>query len=324
MTREINVKDLVADQGEKKSGLVTVFSTGTYDINIPVTIVNGKREGPVLTLTAGFHPHEYTPIESLIRLSRSMDPADVSGALIIFPLLNPEGFTKRERNNPLDELNMQREFPGSATGRPSQQITWFLSSEILKKSDYYIDNHGADFEEGSTNYVIYPIVGDKRVDDACVMMGKCFNGTYLRGHKMKDTSSNIFWAAANGIPTVLSESGQMGGLKDGQLNEDDIKWELDGLSNVMKSLKMIEGTPQIKEPVMIYKETQLMASVGGMFYPHVKIYDKVVPGQVVGEIKDVFGNVKETLKSPISGAVNLMWFYTAAEVGRPLIQILEC
>lgn len=323
MPKEIKIRNIAADKGTKARGHVRVYDTSTWSLDLPVTIVNGAKDGPVLCLTAGFHPHEYTGIETVIRLASKLQPEALSGSVIALPCINVAGFQKRMRNNPVDDSNMHREFPGNPKGKSSQQVAWFLSNEVLKQSTHYIDNHGADFGEVAPNHVIYPVVGNAKVDEVSEMMGKCFNGDYLRAHKATDTLSALSWAAANGIPSILSEAGQLGGLTLGQLDEKDIAWNTEGILNTMRYLKMINGSANFKQPVMISNEAHLASSVAGMFYSKVRIGDEVKVGQVVGEIKDMFGNLKEQLVAPINGVVSLIWFYTAVEAGANLIQILE-
>lgn len=323
MGREIKVRNVAAGPGERASGLVKVYGTSTWPLELPVTVVNGASEGPTLCLTAGFHPHEYTGIETVIRLANSLDPKALTGAVIAVPCVNVAGFQKRMRNNPVDDANMHREFPGSATGKSSQQVAWFLSQEVFKQSDYYIDNHGADFGEVAPNHVIYSVVGNEKVDKVSEEMGKCFNGEYLRSHKATDTLSAMAWCASQGKPSILSEAGQLGGLTLGQLDEKDIAWNTNGILNTMKYLKMLGGSPDVRQPVMIVNEAHISSPVAGMFYSKVRIGDKVVSDQVIGEVKDMFGKVKATLKTPINGVVSLIWFYTAVEAGANLIQILE-
>lgn len=323
MSRELKVRNVVAGPGEKASGHVEVYRTSTWSLNLPLTVINGKQEGPVLCLTAGFHPHEYTGIESVIRLANGLDPSNVAGSVIALPCINVAGFQKRVRNNPVDDSNMHREFPGNPKGKSSQQVAWFLSQEVFKQSTHYIDNHGADFGEVAPNHVIYSVVGNPKVDEVSNAMGQCFNGDYLRAHKATDTLSAMSWAAANGIPSILSEAGQLGGLTLGQLDERDIAWNTDGILNTMKYLKMIGGAPNVKRPVMIVNEAHLSSSISGMFYSKVRIGDKVKAGHVVGEIRDMFGKTREELVAPINGVISLIWFYTAVEAGSNLIQILE-
>jgi predicted deacylase len=50
---------------------------------IPVTILHGYQEGPVLSLTAGIHGSEYSPILSMQELPALLDPTKMSGALVI-------------------------------------------------------------------------------------------------------------------------------------------------------------------------------------------------------------------------------------------------
>jgi biotin carboxyl carrier protein len=43
-----------------------------------------------------------------------------------------------------------------------------------------------------------------------------------------------------------------------------------------------------------------------LFYPKIKVGDHVKEGQIIGEIKDLKGDVLETLAAPNNGLVNLI------------------
>ena len=50
---------------------------------IPITVIRGSRPGPALALIAGNHGYEYPPILALQRLRGQIDPAGLSGRIVM-------------------------------------------------------------------------------------------------------------------------------------------------------------------------------------------------------------------------------------------------
>ena len=94
--KTLKVGDVTANPGEKKSGFIRVpAGTDGPEVQIPVTIVNGAKAGPVLALTAGVHGYEYPPVLALQRLRKQLDPSQLSGAVIMVHVANVPSFLKR-------------------------------------------------------------------------------------------------------------------------------------------------------------------------------------------------------------------------------------
>ena len=123
---------------------------------IPVSIIKGKEEGPVFTITSGVHGCEYPPIIAAQSLIQEIDPELLSGTLIIIPLSNPQSFYGRKPFlNPQDNLNLNRSFPGSKDGSITERIAHFITTQIITESDVFLDIHGGDANEDLLPYVCY-------------------------------------------------------------------------------------------------------------------------------------------------------------------------
>src|SRR5215475_3133136 len=84
-----------AQSGAKASGYIQVPAGADAAASIPVIVVNGARPGPVLALVAGAHGTEYASILALQKLAQAADPAELSGTLIIVPLINVPSFAQK-------------------------------------------------------------------------------------------------------------------------------------------------------------------------------------------------------------------------------------
>jgi predicted deacylase len=75
------------------------------------------KPGPTLALVAGAHGTEYASILALEKLIQELNPAEVSGTVIIVPLVNIASFEQKvPLVNPVDGKNMNRFYPGNPNG----------------------------------------------------------------------------------------------------------------------------------------------------------------------------------------------------------------
>src|ERR1700687_3611633 len=84
-----------AAPGQKANGYIEVPAGVDAATNIPVVLVNGAKQGPVLALVAGAHGTEYVSIIALEKLIGELDPAQVSGTVILLPLVNIVSFEQK-------------------------------------------------------------------------------------------------------------------------------------------------------------------------------------------------------------------------------------
>ena len=100
---------------------------------IPLSVVRGRRPGPVLALVAGTHGYEYTSILALQRLLPWLDPRRLRGALILVHMANPPAFYGRRVYYGPDGKNLNRVYPGKADGTVSERIAAVLTREVIDR-----------------------------------------------------------------------------------------------------------------------------------------------------------------------------------------------
>ncbi len=120
----MRLSDLKAGSGEKQTLLLPV--TSPYPVEM--TVICGCRPGKTLVVTAGVHGCEYVGIETLNQLKKELNPAALSGRVILLPLVNPEGFYHGSKQTiPADGQNLNRMFPGKSDGtfsKPALPECW--------------------------------------------------------------------------------------------------------------------------------------------------------------------------------------------------------
>ena len=128
----------------KQTGFVDIPHSPHEDAwgatRIPIAVIR-NGEGPTLLLQAGNHGDEYEGPITLCELIRELEPAAISGRLIILPAVNLPAVKAGRRTSPVDGLNLNRTFPGDARGTITQQISAYVSEVVMPMADAFVDLH---------------------------------------------------------------------------------------------------------------------------------------------------------------------------------------
>lgn len=297
MKKEFIIQHLKTKAGEKKQGFIKILDTET---KMPVTIINGTKEGKTMLITAGVHGGEYPGIKTAIELAREIDPEKVSGQIIIVHPVNTQGFVGRNvAVVPEDNKNILRLFPGDKNGTISEKIAYVISNELQSKSDFYLDIHGGDIHEDLLPHIYYPGSAEKSVVEASIEMAKCFNVPY---YVKSNTTNGTYTSAAirKSIPSLLVERGGCGLCK-----EDDVKAYKSDILNVLGALNILdhEITEKEFEAKEIKEAIYLDALNDGCWTCLVKAGEKITKGQKLGEVTDYFGNLIDTYYAEFDAVV---------------------
>src|SRR5438445_5837257 len=123
MQTELRVGEISAAPGTTVSGTIDLGTS-----IIPITIFNGKKDGPILALIAGNHGYEYPPILALQMLRPRLNAKKLAGAVILVHVANMPSFLGRTVYfSPLDGQNLNRVYPGNPEGTPSQRIAYAIT-----------------------------------------------------------------------------------------------------------------------------------------------------------------------------------------------------
>jgi predicted deacylase len=314
MEREtVSVGHLRADPGTKVTGWLPVPGT---PIEMPVAVVRGARPGPRLAVTAGVHGGEYPGIEAAIRTASQLDPADISGTVVIVHIVNVPAFQQRAIYVcPLDGKNPNRVFPGDPEGTASDRLAHTVFTEIIAGSDYYVDLHGGDLNESLVPFTIVASSSHPDTDARSLALAQAYGIPYVvRGRVGGATYAA---AAQQGIPAILAEAG--GG---GILDEASVQRHMRGLLNVLHTTGILPGPPAPGEPVTVLTGFHwVTSSHTGLFYAEVAPGDRVSRGARVGEIRDYFGRRMTEVTSPEEGIVLFVVTSPATNPKDPLFAV---
>ena len=75
---------------------------------------------------------------------------------LIIPIANMASFfTRTPFINPQDQKNLNNAFPGKKDGSITEQIAFFITTNIIAVSDVFLDAHGGDAPEDLLPFVCY-------------------------------------------------------------------------------------------------------------------------------------------------------------------------
>lgn len=289
--------------GERAIGHFTFAGDdGLAKYQWPYFAIAGKVSGPTVLVTAGIHAAEYTGIEAAIRLGRNTDPEHVRGILIVIPLLNRPGFYERSVYvNPEDGDNLNRLFPGDPMGKWGERFAHRLLTEIVTRCEYAIDLHAGDLIEDLTPFVIYRETGEAALDERIRRMADAYGARWaVKSAPTGERPGSLYaLAALNGVASMLAESGGRG-----LLIEEDVTRHVRGVTNVLRAIGALDGTPEpVPPPRVVNSFDWLRSPEEGIFRSRVRVDQHVAAGDVVGELVDLVGEPLATVKAPVSGVV---------------------
>jgi predicted deacylase len=291
------------EAGQKQSGLFTFEADPALArYQWPFFSIVGAKPGPTFLVTAGIHAAEYTGIEAAIRLGRALDPAEVSGTVVIIPLLNRPGFYERSIYvNPEDNDNMNRVFPGRPDGTWSERFAYHLLNDVIAGVDYAIDLHAGDMIEDLVPFVGFRASGRPEVDEAARRMLAAYGAAWAIVSLPGGERSGLLYGAAaeRGVSAILAESGRCG-----LLEEDAVQRHVDGVQNILRTLGILAGAPAAVSPLRYLNRFDWLRSEHeGIFHCAIKVGDQVSAGQELGEIVDLLGDRLSTITAPAAGVV---------------------
>jgi predicted deacylase len=254
-------------------------------IPVPIAVLNGGA-GPTVLLAAGVHGDEYEGQIALRRLLRRLDPAALSGRLIVLPACNAPAVRAARRVSPLDGANMNRAFPGDPDGGPTAQIAHYIEAVLLPHCQYALDLHSggkaAEYTPCAYVYAGGPLAAAK------LAMAHAFGAplALLVGSTAETRSLSAACERA-GVPMIATELGGGGALSDAALAVAE-----DGVCGVLRHAGLLppvagDATRRTRCLHLPDRRHFLMCPRAGLFAPAVRLGQTVAEGAVAGWLHDV-------------------------------------
>lgn len=298
MRRHIVIANETIKAGESrcvKLALAMLYTS--TPLEIPVYVFHGKKEGPVLFITAAIHGDEINGVEIIRRLHHSSAIKRLRGTLITIPIVNIYGLMLHSRYLP-DRRDLNRQFPGSEKGSMASKLANLLMTEIVGHS-----THGIDLHTGAIHRSNYPQVRFSEENLESEQMAQAFATPVIIPSNIRDGS--LRYATDNmNIPVIVYEAGEA--LR---FDEFAIKLGLRGVLRVMAYLGMLSPS-QVKHiakkkstPAIAKSTFWVRAQASGMIIESKALGYKISKGEILCLIVDPLGDNKIKITCPYEGLI---------------------
>ena len=253
-------------------------------IMLPISYAK-NGDGPGAILTGGNHGDEYEGPIALQHLANTIDIDKVRGRVIIMPMMNYPAFLAAQRVSPIDQLNMNRVFPGQPKGSITQLIADYITSALLPMCDYVLDIHSGGKTLEFLPFAAYHELADKKQQSACEAATLAFAAPYyislieIDAVGMYDTQ-----AEQMGKVFVSTELGG-GGSTTPQIAEVGKR----GVHNFLVHAGILDSTPIIPPAPSVKLDMQqdnayVFAEHNGLLEPCVGLGDAVGKGDLLARV----------------------------------------
>lgn len=271
---------------------ITRLVTGA-DVDLPVRVVHGRDDGPVVWIDAAIHGDEAVGVEVVRQVLAGLDPRQMAGTLIAVPIVNVLGFMNGSRYLP-DRRDLNRSFPGSARGSLASRIAHLMMTEVVDKCEVGIDLH-----TGSDRRTNLPQIRADLDDPRTRELAAAFAAPAMLHARLRDGSLRHA-ARESGAKVLLYEAGEAWRMDD---------WAVDaGVLGVRRVLAALGMTPPVEEEpptpsAVSWRSGWVRARGTGMLHLETRLGDVVSQGQRLGGLFDSFGKRVRLVHADRAGMV---------------------
>lgn len=260
---------------------------------VPITVINGLRqprpesEPPGLAAFGGTHGNEWEGQIAVKRLCEQLDPAQMSGRVILMPQLSQSACAANQRISPLDGVNMNRAFPGNPRGTISFRIAHFVKTWVFPRVRVIVDLHAGGREGGFALCTSIHPVPDPAQFAEMTRLASLFDPPFILVYSSEMASGLLTdEAEADGKIAIGGEFGF--GEK---VSRKGVMHAAEGVRNVLKHCGMLEGTVSRLDPSRGRAsrlvdardlEDYIPSPQEGIWEPLVDLGDEVKEGQLLG------------------------------------------
>lgn len=277
---------------------VTQIYSHDSPLSLPVHVVRGKHDGPVLFLSAVVHGDELNGVEIVRRVLAHRSLKRMSGSLLAVPVVNGFGMLHQSRYLP-DRRDLNRSFPGSEKGSLAARLANIFLEQIVEKSQYGIDLHTAASHRDNLPQI------RANLDDAQTReLANSFGVPVIINAAERDGSLRES-ASEKGVKTLLYEAGEA--LRFSELG---IRIGVLGILRVMRFIGMLpaarSNTRGPNNPFIARSSSWIRAVSTGVVTLQAKLGDVIAADEVVARIYDpydYFDNECVEVRAPHAGLI---------------------
>ncbi|MDD3505358.1 MAG: succinylglutamate desuccinylase/aspartoacylase family protein [Sulfurimonas sp.] len=293
-----NTKFILGNQEISKGANLTVnielpklYNTPTQ---LPIHVIRGKKDGPVVFISAAIHGDELNGIEIIRRLRKLDILKKIKGTILLVPIVNVYGIMTLSRYLP-DRRDLNRSFPGTPKGSLASRVAKIFFDEVVKKCNLGIDLHTASIHKSNL-----PQVRTNIDNEYAFTLAKAFGAPVILHSELRDGSLRAV-AQEEGIPILLYEAGEA--LR---FDEASIRIGVHGIINVLRENGMLLKTAKKRDrkTSIITRNSQwIRSSESGMLRTIKALGDTVRKDEIIAFIDEPLGDNSFELRAPYDGVI---------------------
>jgi predicted deacylase len=243
------------------------------------------------------HGDEPLTNEVVRQVLTQIDPAELRGTLLAVPVVNSLAFEALTRHTPIDQLDLNRNFPGGPGGWLSEQIAHVLGTRFVSQLDAHVDLHTGG---------IFPTVDYVYIFDRSRELSLTFGSRYMFAPSHPYQGTFAIPANDKGIPFFTAELGG-GSFLDARYVEHGVR----GVFNVMRQLGMLDGeVVRPPQQTIVTEMAVVRPRVGGVLYPEIgldRLGTEVPGGTLLGRVVSPYTfETLEEIRSPFDRGIMIL------------------
>lgn len=328
------VCDLDFDREGVQSGFLnlpySVDRSPYYQIKVPYWRIK-RGEGARLLIMAGIHGDEYEGELQLGRLQRRLAAMNICGEVTILPVVNIPAVLAARRCSPFDGGNLNRAFPGSTTGSPTERLAHFLEHELFTQHDVVFDLHAGGTSMAHLLCTLVEREADKNRFDRALNLIAQMGGDYAFIADNGSTAPTSMGAASRA--GAIGLSGEFGG--GGTVSPESMSFTAQVLDRLLHTLGIV-SEPVLSRtlkaellPVQLLSLSRhsqgIYATRRGWFEPAVPLGAHVSAGDLAGWYHNLerLDDHEEAIYFAEGGVVISRRLHCDSQAGDCLIQVAE-
>lgn len=263
-------------------------------VTMPIHVINGRRDGPRLFISAAIHGDEINGVEIIRRVMKLNALDRLRGSLVAAPIVNVPGFLNLSRYLP-DRRDLNRAFPGSARGSLAARIGRRFLDEVVADSTHGIDLHTAAVHRDN-----YPQIRVNLDDPEARRLALAFRVPVVLNAGFREGSLRAA-AFELGVPVTVYEAGEA--LR---FDEAAIRAGVKGVMRAMRSIGMLPARRpprRSREPMVFRSSRWVRAPSSGVLRTDKPVGVPVKAGEILAIVSDPLGEAETEVAMPADGVV---------------------
>jgi uncharacterized protein len=312
----LRIGNLEVGSGQTARGLVSFEPiTDGQPLELPIQVSRGAEDGPTVWVNAAIHGDELEGTAALWQVFETVAGHLVKGALIGCLITNVSAYQAMRRTSPIDDLDVNRVFPGDPDGSFTRQFAHHYKRTVESVATHYVDLHGGGNTHDVVFYTIYRD-GAGEATKTSREMAQVAGSPIVWSSQDRWLDNGLFTLLCNqGIPSLIVEAGG-----EGRIRAKNVAAHADSVLNVLRYLGMLPGSVPLGEiDVPVRSADFFYSHRGGIWISERAAGDRVGRGDVIGSIKDRHGSTVEEVRCEADRGVLLaLRTYAAAPAGSNL------